>query len=205
MPSLPLLLRISPTPPLPLGELISDVTSSSKSSLMALSKSLSSIWFHICLPAPRAPTHSLAPRAPCLGHLLSLLFISFPDQPHFPSSQKPSLISPVCGTALFLSFEVSATALCLSWWLSRGSRPLVVKHRPQRPTWGFTVHLGPQTPSLRPRAGCEKLPPDTDKEPTGRERMSHLLTLGHTVILVQTLSHRLALGHCFLASAGDRH
>ena len=35
--------------------------------------------------------------------------------------------------------------------------------------------------------------------------MSHLLTLGHTVALVQTLSHRLTLGHCFLASAGDRH
>lgn len=35
-------------------------------------------------PPPPAPTHSLAPFAPCLGHLLSLLFISF----------QGSLISP---------------------------------------------------------------------------------------------------------------
>ena len=88
------------------------------------------------------------PRHPCLGHLSSLL-ISFQGQPHrSPPSRKPSLTSPVCGPPLFLSFKVSAGALCFPLAAPEGRGPLVLGHRSP------TAHMGIHSPP----GGCRPHP-----------------------------------------------
>lgn len=70
-----------------------------------------------------SPTISPSP-CPLPGSPSLFTTYLIPRQPHFSSSKKPSLSSLVCGMPLFLSLEVAARALCLSWWLPQRVKAL---------------------------------------------------------------------------------